>query len=89
MRSVINNTINYIINHPIICNTTSPTNQNTTVTGEVDHVKKNISRCLVKSEQLVDDVTNIAKQNDMIRNDMRDLKLLCDYLSSKNDETQR
>ena len=57
--------------------------------GEVDHVKKNISRCLVKSEQLVDDVTNIAKQNDMIRNDMRDLKLLCDYLSSKNDETQR
>ena len=63
--------------------------QNTTVLGEVDHVKKNISRCLVKSEQLVDDVTNIAKQNDMIRNDMRDLKLLCDYLSSKNDETQR
>ncbi|XP_063688417.1 interaptin-like [Bolinopsis microptera] len=63
--------------------------QNTTVIGEVDHVKKNISRCLVKSEQLVDDVTNIAKQNDMIRNDMRDLKLLCDYLSSKNDETQR
>lgn len=63
--------------------------QHTTVVGEVGDVKKNISRCLIKSEQLVDDVTNIAKQNDMIRNDMRDLKLLCDYLSSKNNETQR